>query len=503
MGLSPPTRSTSPSSKTRSSLTCIANGMSPISSRNNVPLSACSNFPMWRPAAPVNAPFSCPNSSDSNSSAGTAAQFSVTNGPSRRGDFSWMARATSSLPVPVWPKMHTLVSLAATRSICANSLAIAAPPPTSWCLPSRFFSSVFSSSRRDTRSAFSTVTSSLSVDSGFSRKSSAPSLVARTAMAMFACPEIRMTGAFMPAPLISSRNSSPLLPGITTSEKITSNFSLRSNSTARFALSQTVASCPARRNARESEARVFASSSTSRSWAFRVTIFRRKDSVARRGGFGCGWRGRLLGGCRQRFLGGHARLVAGQLNAKGGAVSFLAGHRDGSAVIAHHRLHNRQSQTGPLLLGRVIRRKQARALFRCQSLAGIGNLDAHARLGFRGAKGQDPARWHGIERIQNQVLERLVQQLRVAVNLRQPFLQEVLGRDRRLAHSVELRFEQLHGPANGFVEVEPRELRRRHLRKIAETVDDGIQIGEFRLQRCRRFVEDFEELIVTQLFRPL
>ena len=37
------------------------------------------------PAAPVNDPFSCPNSSDSISSPGTAAQFSVTNGRARRG----------------------------------------------------------------------------------------------------------------------------------------------------------------------------------------------------------------------------------------------------------------------------------------------------------------------------------------------------------------------------------------------------------------------------------
>ena len=40
----------------------------------------------------------------------------------------------------------------------------------------------------------STVSSSLSVDSGFSRKSTAPRRVARTAMSIVACPEIMMTG---------------------------------------------------------------------------------------------------------------------------------------------------------------------------------------------------------------------------------------------------------------------------------------------------------------------
>jgi len=169
--------------------------------------------------------------------------------------------------------MHTRVSLPATRSICATNFFIAAPEPTSWCLPSRFFNSRFSSSSRESRSAFSTVTSSLSVVSGFSRKSNAPSFVARTAISIFACPEIRITGALTPALLTSSKNSRPLLPGITTSEKITSNFSLRNSSTARLALSQTVASWPANLNARESDARVLASSSTSKSCAFRVTVF--------------------------------------------------------------------------------------------------------------------------------------------------------------------------------------------------------------------------------------
>jgi hypothetical protein len=77
--------------------------MSPISSRKSVPRCACSNLPVWRCAAPVKEPFSWPKSSLSISSAGTAAQFSVTNGPAARLLFSCKVRATSSLPVPVSP----------------------------------------------------------------------------------------------------------------------------------------------------------------------------------------------------------------------------------------------------------------------------------------------------------------------------------------------------------------------------------------------------------------
>ena len=256
MGLSPPTRSTSPSSSTRNNFACIAKGMSPISSRNRVPPSACSNLPTCLAAAPVNAPFSCPKSSDSINSAGTAAQFNVMKGCPCRGDFSWMARATNSLPVPVSPRMQTRVSLAATRSICSNNFFIAGPEPTSSCLPRRCRNSRFSSSSRESRSALSTVTKSLSVESGFSRKSSAPSLVAFTAISMFACPEMSTIGVFSPAFFKSSSSSRPLFPGITTSERIRSNESARSRSSARAALSQTVASCPAIRKARERDARV-------------------------------------------------------------------------------------------------------------------------------------------------------------------------------------------------------------------------------------------------------
>src|SRR5258708_7837768 len=193
--------------------------------------------------------------------------------------------------------------------------------------------------------------------------------------------EVKSTGGFTPARLISSRNSRPLFPGITTSEKIRSNCSVRNNSTARPALSQTVASCPARRNARESEARVLASSSTSSKCAFRVTIFsRRARSIARRGGLPrrghCG----IASGICGTFLCGHARLAARQLDPESCAVAFFATHRNCSAVIADHRLHNRQPQPRSLLLCGVVRREQPRAFFRRQTLTSVRNFDAHSAL---------------------------------------------------------------------------------------------------------------------------
>jgi hypothetical protein len=68
-----------------------------------VPLSASAKRPSRFVVAPVNAPRSCPKNSLSISVPGIAAQFTRTSGASLRGLFSWMARAMSSLPVPVSP----------------------------------------------------------------------------------------------------------------------------------------------------------------------------------------------------------------------------------------------------------------------------------------------------------------------------------------------------------------------------------------------------------------
>ena len=85
--------------------------MSPISSRKMVPPSAASKSPFWSRWAPVKAPFTWPNSSDSRSVSVSAPQLSATNGWPRRGLRAWSARATSSLPVPDSPVTSTVAAL--------------------------------------------------------------------------------------------------------------------------------------------------------------------------------------------------------------------------------------------------------------------------------------------------------------------------------------------------------------------------------------------------------
>ena len=74
-----------------------------------MPPSASANLPFFVVVAPVNAPRTWPNSSDSSSVSGIAAQLTLMSGMSRCALRSWIARATSSLPVPVSPVMSTVL----------------------------------------------------------------------------------------------------------------------------------------------------------------------------------------------------------------------------------------------------------------------------------------------------------------------------------------------------------------------------------------------------------
>ncbi len=80
--------------------------------------------------APVNAPFSWPNSSDSSSGLGQGRAVHLDERLSLRGESVWMARAISSLPVPLSPRSSTVERVGATRWICANTSCIGFELPT-------------------------------------------------------------------------------------------------------------------------------------------------------------------------------------------------------------------------------------------------------------------------------------------------------------------------------------------------------------------------------------
>ena len=78
---------------------------------------ARSNLPSFWRLAPVKAPGSYPNSSLSSNSCGMAAQFTFTKGFSRRSEWENTMRATTSLPVPLSPRISTVALVSATCSM--------------------------------------------------------------------------------------------------------------------------------------------------------------------------------------------------------------------------------------------------------------------------------------------------------------------------------------------------------------------------------------------------
>ena len=133
--LFPPTGVTSRVSNTRRSFACVASGMSPTSSRKSVPPSACTIRPCLSVTAPVKAPRTCPKSSDSIKPSERAAQLTATKFFFARGLFVWIARATSSLPVPLSPRirivafeLETWPRISNTRCICGECPRIPSKP---------------------------------------------------------------------------------------------------------------------------------------------------------------------------------------------------------------------------------------------------------------------------------------------------------------------------------------------------------------------------------------
>src|SRR5881409_1833861 len=88
-----PTRRTTPSWITRSSLAWIGFDMSTSSSSSNVPPFAASSRPGLSRTAPVKAPLQWPNISDSSNGSGSAAQFTATSERLERRLLSWMNRS--------------------------------------------------------------------------------------------------------------------------------------------------------------------------------------------------------------------------------------------------------------------------------------------------------------------------------------------------------------------------------------------------------------------------
>ena len=165
-----PTGSITRSCKARRILACNAKGISPTSSRNSVPLSACMKRPTRSATAPVNAPLRWPNISLSSKPSGMAAQLTATKGWSARLPCLWMARATISLPVPLSPVSRMVALLSRTESTAWSTWRNAGLSPTrlSNCACSSSSARMRALSRMMSRNcrALATVMSSSSMSNG-------------------------------------------------------------------------------------------------------------------------------------------------------------------------------------------------------------------------------------------------------------------------------------------------------------------------------------------------
>ena len=146
--------------------------MSPISSRNSVPLSACSKRPRRAAAAPVNAPRSWPNNSDSSKSFGIAAVLMAINGFSARGLCLCSALATNSLPLPDSPFISTVACDRLKRPIARKTSCMAG----AWPIISGVSSSTTSSTAWRMLSSTARLITSMawSTSNGLAKYSNAP-----------------------------------------------------------------------------------------------------------------------------------------------------------------------------------------------------------------------------------------------------------------------------------------------------------------------------------------
>ena len=102
-----PTRMYSPVSSTRNNLACVCKGSSPTSSKKSVPPFAAAKYPSRCSTAPVKAPFSWPNNSESIVPSGMAPQFTAKYFLFLRKLWSWIIRGKDSFPTPFSPTTNT------------------------------------------------------------------------------------------------------------------------------------------------------------------------------------------------------------------------------------------------------------------------------------------------------------------------------------------------------------------------------------------------------------
>ena len=221
---------------------------------------------LWR--ASVKAPLMCPKSSLSRRLSGSAPQLMLTKASDARPERPWIARATSSFPVPLSPVISTVELVGATARTISNSDAITVEVPTTWSrpwsCPTSRLRMTFSSRRRRLASASRTTIRSSSTSKGFRTYASAPSFRAATAVSVVPKAVITITMVSGVAAFTWRRISMPSPSGSRTSVTTMSMASCPRTPAAWARLSATTTSYPSLRSMIASISRIDCSSSTTR-----------------------------------------------------------------------------------------------------------------------------------------------------------------------------------------------------------------------------------------------
>ena len=234
--------------------------MSPISSRNRLPPSACSKRPRRVVWAPVKAPRSWPNSSLSSRSFGIAAVLMATNGPLARGLCLCSAWATSSLPEPLSPVISTVTMLWLRRPMARNTSCIAGAWPSISGICACDTSAT--SSRRLSSSARRISSTALVTSKGLGRYSKAPPWNEETALSRSEYAVMMITGRPGRRSLTLASSSIPEPPGMRMSDTSTCGAASSSAASTSRALVKLRTASPSRASAFSSTKRMEWSSST-------------------------------------------------------------------------------------------------------------------------------------------------------------------------------------------------------------------------------------------------
>ena len=247
---------------------------------NRVPSCAQATWPRRSALASVKAPRTWPNISDSNSDGVIAPMLILTAGRAARGLLRWMASATSSLPVPLSPRISTGALVAATWPMVASTRS------SLGCSPMMAAKSYWASSEaRVTRAGAGAASckvaptswASCRLSHGLVKKLAAPACTPFTASAIEPHAVINSTGRPGWRSLMAASRARPSSP-LVCSEKFMScrtrsNGSAASSASAWAASSQQRASKPDCLSSRASETWTAWSSSTTRMRGVRVMSF--------------------------------------------------------------------------------------------------------------------------------------------------------------------------------------------------------------------------------------